>query len=63
MLLETKDTSLWDEIKALFVNREKYFWDDLPIHVKARIKKSIKQSKNGLVIPHKEFMKKYQKYL
>jgi hypothetical protein len=45
MLLETEDTSLLDEIKALFVKREKYFWDDLPIHVKARIKKSIKQSK------------------
>jgi hypothetical protein len=45
MLLETKDTSLLDEIKALFVNLEKDFWDDLPVHVKARIKKSIKQSK------------------
>jgi hypothetical protein len=63
MLLETKDTSLWDEIKALFVNREKYFWDDLPIYVKEGIKKGIKQSKNVLVIPHKEVMKKYQKYL
>jgi hypothetical protein len=63
MLLDTEDIDLLSEIKVLFEQREKDFWPELPEHVKKGIEKSLQQSKEGLVIPHEEVMKKYAKYL
>ncbi len=63
MLLETENTSLLEEIKALFVKHEKDFWEELPEHVQEGIKKSQLQAKEGILIPHEEVMKKYDKYL
>jgi predicted transcriptional regulator len=44
-------------------SQAKDFFQELPEHVKKGIEKSLQQSKEGLVIPHEEVMKKYAKYL
>ena len=63
MLLETEDTSLLEEIKALFIKHEKDFWEELPVHVKEGIKKSQQQANEGLLTSHDEVIKKYAQYL
>ncbi|MBK0381364.1 hypothetical protein I5M32_00200 [Pedobacter sp. SD-b] len=63
MLLETEDVSLLNEIKNLFVKRERDFWDELPKQVKDGIYRGLNQAKEGLVTPHEEVMKKHEKYL
>lgn len=63
MLLETEDTSLLEEIKALFLKHEKDFWDELPHHVKEGITKSQQEANEGLLTPHEEVMKKYAQHL
>ena len=63
MLLETDDEKLLEQIKNLFEKREKDFWEDLPNHVKGGIENSLKQAKEGLITPHADVMKKYEKYL
>ena len=45
------------------VLKEGDFWDDLPQHVKAGIKRGQKQAAEGKLTPHDEVMKKYAKYL
>ena len=63
MLLETDDEKLLEQIKNLFEKREKDFWEDLPNHVKEGIENSLQQAKEGLITPHADVMKKYEKYL
>ncbi len=62
MLLETEDTALLEEIKELFEKQEKDFWEELPETAKEGIKRSQQQAKDGLLTPHEEVMKKYDKY-
>lgn len=62
-ILSTEDSSLLEEIKELFEGREKDFWDDLPEHVKEGIKRGQQQAKDGLLTPHDEVMKKYQRFI
>ncbi len=39
------------------------FWDNLPDAIKREVELSIIEADNGLVIPHEEVMKKYEKYI
>jgi hypothetical protein len=50
MLLDTEDTTLIEQIKALFKTREEDFYLNLPQHVKDGIEKSRKQAEEGKVI-------------
>lgn len=62
-LLDTDDESILNQVKEVFENNEKDFWNDLPDHVKAGIDRARKQADAGLLTPHDEVMKKYAKYL
>ena len=62
-LLETDDEAVLLQIKEVFDNNEKDFWNDLPEHVKAGIERGRKQAAEGKLTPHDEVMKKYAKYL
>ena len=58
-LLDTEDETVIREVKGIFESHEKDFWNELPDHVKAGIKRSRKQAEAGLLTPHDEVMKKY----
>ena len=62
-LLETEDEAVLLQIKEVFENQEKDFWNDLPQHVKAGIERAKKEAAEGKLIPHDEVMKKHAKYL
>jgi len=62
-LLETDDEAVLLQIKEVFENNDKDFWNDLPEHVKAGIERGQKQAAEGKFTPHEELMKKYVKYL
>jgi glycerol-3-phosphate responsive antiterminator len=62
-LLDTDDESVLKEVKNVFENHEKDFWNDLPGYVKAGIERSQKQADAGLLTSNDEVMKKYVKYL
>ncbi|HET8830318.1 MAG TPA: hypothetical protein VFM79_13310 [Pelobium sp.] len=62
-ILETDDSSLLQQVKDFFAVRETDFWDELPESVKEAIKKGQQEANEGLLTPHEEVMKKYQKYL
>jgi hypothetical protein len=62
-LLDTNDEAVLQEMKTIFENHEKDFWNDLPEHVKTGIERSRKQAEAGLLTPHGEVMKNYAKYL
>jgi hypothetical protein len=58
LILDTEDKNLIGEIKNLFKSREKDFWEDLPEHVKAGIRKGQEQFRNGEFISYEEVKKK-----
>ena len=62
-LLDTDDETVLQQVKDIFENNKKDFWNDLPDHVKNGIERARKQAETGLLIPHEEVMKKYAKYL
>ena len=62
-LLSTDDQAVLQQIKEVFESQDKDFWNDLPEHVKAGIKRGQKQAAEGKLTPHDEVMKKYAKYL
>ena len=62
-LLETNDEAILLQVKEIFENNDKDFWNDLPEHVKAGIEKGRKQAAEGKLTSHDEVMKKYAKYL
>ena len=62
-LLEVEDEQFLIQIKQLFDNDGKDFWDDLPIHVQQGIERAKKQAAEGKLTPHDEVMAKYEKYL
>jgi hypothetical protein len=62
-LLDTDDEAILIQIKEVFENHDKDFWNDLPEHVKAGIEREKKQATEGKLTPHDEVMKKYAKYL
>ncbi len=62
-LLDTNDEAILQQIKDVFENQDKDFWDELPDHVKNGIARAKKQANEGLFTPHDEVMKKYDKYL
>lgn len=54
------DENILNEINNVF--REGVdFWDDLPIEVQEDIEEAIHQSKNGELIDHELFFKKFEK--
>jgi hypothetical protein len=61
-LLETDDEVILLQIKKVFENNDKDFWNELPEHVKAGIEQGKKQAAEGILTPHDEVMKKYAKY-
>lgn len=63
IVLETEDPQLLVQISELLEVQEKDFWLGLPKHVKEGIERGIQQAKDGLLTPHNEAMKKYEKYL
>ncbi|TWI97235.1 hypothetical protein JN11_03696 [Mucilaginibacter frigoritolerans] len=62
-LLDTNDEAVLQQIKDVFENLDKDFWNELPDHVKKGIARAKKQVSEGLLTPHDEVMKKYDKYL
>jgi hypothetical protein len=62
-LLETDDETILFQIKEVFENRNKGFWNDLPDNVKAGIERGRKQAAESKLTPHDEVMKKYAKYM
>ena len=62
-LLEVEDEQLLMQVKQLFDNEGKDFWDDLPGHVQQGIVLAKKQAAEGKLTPHDEVMSKYAKYL
>jgi len=58
-LLETEDEAVLLQIKEIFENSEKDFWNTLPAHVKEGIEKAKKQAAEGKLTPHDEVMNKY----
>lgn len=62
-LLQTEDETVLLQIKEVFENYDKDFWNDLPEHVKAGIERGRKQATEGKLTPHDEVMKKHGKYL
>lgn len=58
LILDTEDTNLISEIKKLFKTRETDFWETLPEHVKAGVKKSQEQLRNGEFISFEDAMKR-----
>lgn len=62
-LLATDDEAVLKQIKEVFESQDKDFWNDLPKHVKAGIKRGQKQVAEGKLTPHDEVMKKYVEYL
>lgn len=62
-LLDTDDEAVLNRVKEVFESHEKDFWNDLPEHVKSGIEKSKLQAEAGLLTPHEDVMKKYDKYL
>jgi hypothetical protein len=57
LILDTEDKNLIGEIKNLFKSREKDFWEDLPDHVKAGIRKGQEELRNGQFIPFEDILK------
>ncbi|MBC8053116.1 MAG: hypothetical protein H7Y13_08625 [Sphingobacteriaceae bacterium] len=57
LILDTEDKSLIGEIKNLFKSREKDFWEDLPEHVKAGIRRGQEELRNGKFIPFEDIQK------
>jgi hypothetical protein len=62
-LLDTDDESILKQVKEVFENSEKDFWNDLPQKVKEGIERSRKQAEAGLLTPHEDEVKSYIKYL
>lgn len=61
-LLDTSDEAILQQIKEVFENHEKDFWNELPNHVKKGIARAKEQASQGLLTPHNDVMKKYDKY-
>jgi hypothetical protein len=61
LILDTEDKNLIGEIKNLFKSREKDFWEDLPEYVKAGVRKSQQQLRNGEYVTLEDAMKKLRK--
>jgi hypothetical protein len=62
-LLETDDEVILLQIKEVFEDHEKDFWNELPEHVKTGIERSKLQASEGKLTANEEVMKKYAKYL
>lgn len=58
LILDTEDMDLIGEIKSLFKSREKDFWETLPEDVKAGIRKSQEQLRNGQSVSFEDVMKR-----
>ncbi len=63
IVLETENPQILVQISELLETQEKDFWVELSNHVKEGIERGIQQAKDGLLTPHDEVMKKYEKYL
>ena len=61
-LLETDDEAILLQIKEVFEDHEKDFWNDLPEHVKAGIERAKKEATEGKLTSHDEVMKKYPEW-
>ena len=62
-LLDTNDEDVINQVKEIFESREKDFWNDLPAYVTKGIERSRLQAGQGILTPHEQVMKKYDKYL
>lgn len=62
-LLETEDEMLIQQVKAVFDSYQSESSEVLPDHVKIGIQKSQQQAADGLLIPHEDVMKRYNRYL
>ena len=56
------ENSLRRVTAILEIDQQKDFWDELPGHVKEDVEEALLQSKRGEGKPHKEVMKKYDKW-
>lgn len=57
LILDTEDKTLIGEIKNLFKSQEKDFWETLPEHVQAGIRKSQEELRSGKGIPFEDIEK------
>jgi hypothetical protein len=62
-LLTTNNTSLINQIKALFETQDVDLWDEMPDEIKQSVERAIKQADNEELKSHDEVMKKYKKWL
>jgi len=58
LILDTEDQSLIQKIKSLFKSKEEDFWETLPEHVKAGVRKSQEEFRNGQFISYEDVKKK-----
>lgn len=57
LILSTNDTSLINQIKSLFKDKEEDWWEELPASVKLGINESIKQADRGEFISYEDVKK------
>jgi hypothetical protein len=57
LILDTEDKTLIGEIKNLFKSHEKDFWEELPEHVKAGVRKSQEELRSGKFITFEDIQK------
>jgi predicted transcriptional regulator len=62
-ILDMEDEEMIHHIKAVIESGSEDWYINLPQEVKDSIAKGLAQSAKGETIPHKEVMKKYQKWL
>ncbi len=63
-ILETEDKAVIKNFKAVMdTASQDNWWDELPDEIKISVEKGLEQAERGEGIPHKEVMKKYNKWL
>ena len=63
MVLSINDKSLIKKVKSVIQAGQPDFWDELDNEVKADVLEAIKELDNGGGKPHKQVMKKHEKWL
>lgn len=61
-LLNTDDINIINHLKAIFITHSAGWWESLPEKIQHSVTKALKQSEQGISIPHDKVIKKYKKW-